>query len=101
MSVSVTPTSIRRALLGAGALVLPLGIVAAYLLVSRQDLEFSVLGDYVALVTGLAVGVVCLWQALGDARWRSIAIILYTLVCLGALILFSFSFLCAVFHECL
>jgi hypothetical protein len=92
---------VRRALLGAGALVLPIGIIAIYLLVSRQDLKFSVAGDYVALFLGVAVGTVCLWHALSGANWRPIAMVVYTLLCLGTLVVFSFSFLCAVFGECL
>ena len=100
MAASLDSVVVRRALLG-GALVLPFIVVAAYLLISRQDLEFSAAGDYVALFIAIGMGAGCLWQFAGHAQWRPIAIILYSLVCFAAVLMFFFSFVCAVFEECL
>jgi hypothetical protein len=63
--------------------------------------EFSEAGDYLALFAAIAVGTVCFWHLVGGARWRPIAIVLYPLACFAALVMFSFSFLCTMFQECL
>ena len=94
-------TVVRRALLGGGTVVLPLGIVAIYLWVSRQDTQFSVAGDYAALLIAVSIGAACLWHALAGAKWRPIVLGIYVLACLVALVMFSLSFLCAVIGECL
>jgi hypothetical protein len=101
MAASSNATWVRRALLGGGTVALPLGIVAIYLLVSRQDLKFSVAGDYLALLVAITVGSVCLWHFVGRVKWRPIAMVLYPLVCFAALVMFTFSFLCAALGECL
>jgi hypothetical protein len=101
MAASLDSVVLRRALLGGGTLVLPPAVVAVYLLVSRQDLQFSAAGDYLALFAAIAVGTVCLWHLVGRAGWRPIAMVVYPLVCFVALVMFSLSFLCAVFQECL
>lgn len=101
MAASCNSVAVRRALLGGGALILPPAIVAVYLLFSRQDLRFSAAGDYLALLAAIAVGAICLWHLVGRAGWRPIAMVVYPLVCFFALVMFSLSFLCAVFQECL
>jgi hypothetical protein len=101
MPASLDSVVVRRIMLVGGAFVLPVAVLAAYLLISRQDLEFSVAGDYLALFTAVAVGTVCLWRLVGPVKWRPIAVVLYPLICSAALLMFSLSFLCAVFQECL
>jgi hypothetical protein len=101
MAASSGVMVVRRALLGGGAVVLPLGIVAIYLLVSRRDLEFSVAGDYLAFFVAIAVGAVCLWYSIGRADWRRTAMVLYLLIGSAALFMFALTFLCSVFGECL
>lgn len=97
----MTRPSIRRALLGGGAVVFPLGIVAIYLWVSRQDTGFTEIGDYVALLIAGSVGAGCLWHALPGSDSRPVAMVIYSLACLVALVMFSLRFVCAVFGDCL
>lgn len=101
VAIPVNRTFFRRAVLGGGAVFLPLGIVAVYLLVSRQDLKFSVAGDYLALLAAASAGTLCVWHLAGPAKWRPTAMVIYPLVCLAALFMFTLSFLCKVFGECL
>jgi hypothetical protein len=102
MAPSINSTWVRRAALAGGTIVLPVGILSAYLVISRWDSsDFSIVGEYLALGGATATGAVCLWHLIDGAQWRPIAMIVYSLACAAALIVFSLSFVCAVFRECL
>ena len=102
MAASFNPTWIRRVALAGGAVVLPVGILTLYLLISRWgSSDFSTAGDYLALGAATAAGAVCVWHFVGAAKWRPIAMILYPLACCAALVMFTLSFVCSVFEECL
>src|SRR5689334_928997 len=102
MVASINATWVHRAALAGGAIVLPVGILSVYLLISRWgSSDFSTAGDYFALGGATAAGAVCLWHLIGSVKWRPIAMIVYPFACCAALVMFSLSFVCAVFGECL
>ena len=101
MAASLNATWVHRAALAGGAIVLPVVILLGYLLISRWgSSDFSTAGDYLALGAAIAAGAVCLWHLIGGAKWRSIAMVLYTLACCAVLVMLSLSFVCSVFGEC-
>ncbi len=92
----------RRALLAFGAAVLPFGMFAAYLLVTRSGTpRFTIASDYLAFAIATAVGATCLWRWVRGAHWRLSAMVVYALACSATLFISTFWFLCAVFDECL
>jgi hypothetical protein len=102
MAASINASWIRRAPLVGGAVLLPLGILAAYLVLSRWPKSwFNDASDLFALGIATAAGGLCVWSLIGRARWLLIAVAVYFLACAFSLLAFSFSFLCAVFEECL
>ena len=101
MAAPVNRISIRRTFLAGGAIFLPPGIVAVYLVVSRQDWDFGVAGDYLALLLGVVAGTLCLWHLAGPVKWRAAAMVIYPMVCLAVLFVFTLSIVCTVFGDCL
>jgi hypothetical protein len=102
MAGSIVVPRARRAKLAGGAVLLPLGIVAAYLVLSRGSTSwFNDTGDLFALGIATGAGALCVWKLIGRTKWQLIAVIVYFLACALTLFAFSFYFLCAVFDECL
>gem|GEM_PF-3311849 len=102
MAASINASWICRAPLVGGAVLLPLGILAAYLVLSRWPTSwFNDASDLFALGIATAAGALCVWNLIGRAKWRLIAVVVYFLVCTVTLFAFTFSFLCAVLGECL
>lgn len=88
----------RRAIVGwAVALVGPLTVVTAYLLLSRAQ-TWSTDLDWVALAVALAVGVAGLRMARCAAVVGSMV---YVCVAAFVLLWYSLSFVCSVFGDCL
>ena len=93
---------LRSLTLGVLALVLPVAVLSAYLLLSREVTALrSVRGDYLAIGVAVVVGMVPAWQLARRGPAAVIVMVGYALVAAIALTGYGLSFVCGVFDDCL
>ena len=92
----------HRSLLVAGAVGLPVAVMALYLIASRAPFQrVAPWSDYVGLGVALVSGAFFVWKLVPHAGWRALALLAYALGCTGLLFMFSLIFVCAAFGDCL
>lgn len=102
MSAEAIQSRTQRRLLVAGAVVLPVAVMALHVIASRAPFQrFPVWSYYLALRVALVSGAFFVWKLVPQAGWRTLALLVYALGCTGFLLMFSLIFTCAAFGDCL
>jgi hypothetical protein len=102
MSVAANQTRTQRHLLVAGAVAVPVAIVALYIIASRVPFQrWAPWTYYLSFGIALVSGALFVWKLVPHAGWRTLVLIAYALGCIGVLFMFSLIFVCAVYGDCL
>ena len=93
----------RSLLLIAGAIGLPVAVMALYLIATRAPFQKmpppSI--DYIGFAVALLSGACCVWKLVPHTGWRILALLAYALGNSVLLLVFSLIFVCAAFGDCL
>ena len=102
MSAAAIQSRTQRRLLVAGAVVLPVAVMALYIIASRAPFQrFPVWSYYLTFGVALVFGAFFVWKLVPQARLRTLALLAYALGGTGLLLMFSLIFTCAAFGDCL
>lgn len=98
MRVSITR---RDVFWTAAALALPILVMTLYLVIAVPNYWNGGAGDFAALIVALAAGISCVRVVPLLKDWKVTACASYAVAMAGVLLVYTLTFVCAVFQECL